>query len=327
MVDVIYIEKDVQTHPRTLAICERFPRATKISCDRYSQVFNPKAQNFRVQKNNPALILARKHKHFVLPTPQGYGIGSEKNYYFSHMMNCLYDCRYCFLQGMYPSANYVVFVNYEDFQDDIRRIAQDGSCHFFSGYDCDSLAFEPVTQFATEFLEFFAALPDSLVEIRTKSTQIRSLLDRQPIAQAVIAFSLSPDAQIQQHEPRTPSLSKRLRALQQLQQAGWKIGLRFDPVVYSDNYLQEYQALFEQCFTLLDAECLHSVSLGLFRLPEYFHKKMVNLYPLESLLYRKLETKQGTVRLQAAVEQDMIAHLETALLAYIPQSRYFPCYS
>ena len=31
------------------------------------------------------------------------------------MYNCLFDCRYCFLQGMYNSSNFVIFVNYEDF--------------------------------------------------------------------------------------------------------------------------------------------------------------------------------------------------------------------
>jgi len=30
-------------------------------------------------------------------------------------LNCVYDCEYCYLQGMYPSANIVVFVNFEDF--------------------------------------------------------------------------------------------------------------------------------------------------------------------------------------------------------------------
>ena len=81
-----------------------------------------------------------------MPTPPDYGLGADRHYYFSHMLNCLYDCRYCFLQGMYQSANYVLFVNFEDFQSDIRSIAEanpDQQHFFFSGYDCDSLA--PVT--------------------------------------------------------------------------------------------------------------------------------------------------------------------------------------
>ena len=36
------------------------------------------------------------------------------------MYNCIYDCKYCFLQGLYSSANYLVFVNYEDFLNQIK---------------------------------------------------------------------------------------------------------------------------------------------------------------------------------------------------------------
>mgnify|MGYP006970641936 FL=1 len=30
------------------------------------------------------------------------------------MMNCIYDCSYCYLKGMYPSGHMVLFVNIED---------------------------------------------------------------------------------------------------------------------------------------------------------------------------------------------------------------------
>ena len=153
MIDTIYIEEEISQHPRTQEILSRFPQAVTISCERYGEVFNRRAQNFRLQKRKPALILARKHDGFVLETPAGYGIGGQQNYYFSHMLNCVYDCRYCFLQGMYQSAHYIVFVNYEDFAKEIQHQSfQDGNTYFFSGYDCDSLALDQVTGFIDFFL-------------------------------------------------------------------------------------------------------------------------------------------------------------------------------
>jgi spore photoproduct lyase len=113
MFELIYVEKEVQHHPHTQAICKRFPQIATIICDRYGEIFNRHHQNFRLQKGRPSLILAQKYDNFVLPTPAGYGIGGQRNFYFSHMLNCIYDCRYCFLQGMYNSANYVIFVNFE----------------------------------------------------------------------------------------------------------------------------------------------------------------------------------------------------------------------
>ena len=100
MFKTIYVEEAVAHHPRTQATLARFSDAQRIPCKHYGEVFNRAAQNFRLQKHQPSLILAEKRGQQVLPTPAGYGIGSQTNFYFSHMLNCLCDCRYCFLQGM-----------------------------------------------------------------------------------------------------------------------------------------------------------------------------------------------------------------------------------
>ncbi len=244
MINTIYIEENIRQHTRTLNICNRFPQARQIICERYGEVFNPKAQNFRLQKQNPALILAAKYKSFTLPAPAAYNIGAKKNYYFSHMLNCLYDCRYCFLQGMYQSANYVLFVNFEDYQQDIQKICNaspDEDIHFFSGYDCDSLALEPITSFAEHFLPFFSEIPNAWLELRTKSTQIRTLLNRTADPRCIVAFSLSPDEIARKVEDKAPSLIRRLDAMCKLQEQGWQLGLRFDPLIYQTGYKEQYK--------------------------------------------------------------------------------------
>ncbi|MGZ8226678.1 MAG: spore photoproduct lyase family protein [Methylococcaceae bacterium] len=328
MIETIYIEENIQRHPRVIEIMGRFPQADIIICDRYTHVFNAKAQNFRLQKLKPALILAEKYQKFVLEAPSGYGIGASRNYYFSHMLNCLYDCRYCFLQGMYQSAHYVLFVNYEDFQNEIRQISADSptqEIHFFSGYDCDSLALEPVTGFAGEFLPFFEQLPNVWLELRTKSTQVRSLLNRQPWPRCIVAFSLTPDAIATKIEDKAPPLQRRLDALCKLQEQGWMIGLRFDPMIYQTGYQQQYQALFEQVFARIDLNQLHSVSLGVFRLPEQFFKKVHKLYPEEKLFVSPLVNQQGMVSYQTELEQEMMRYCTEQLLSYIPETKFFPC--
>ena len=131
----------------------RYPDVPHIFCERYGEIFNRNSQNFRLQKKSPALILARKHGNLVLPAPKGYGFDNGPGFYFSHMFNCVYDCRYCFLQGMYRSANYVVFVNYEEFESALHAniTKYPGPSVYYSGYDCDSLALEPVSNFVNIF--------------------------------------------------------------------------------------------------------------------------------------------------------------------------------
>ena len=113
--NVIYIEEKIKDYPNTKEILARINYKKIIYCENYNQVFNPKNQNFRIQKAEPSIILAKKEQNFLLNAPEKFTIGYTKNFYFSHMLNCVYDCKYCFLQGMFNSAHYVIFVNYLDF--------------------------------------------------------------------------------------------------------------------------------------------------------------------------------------------------------------------
>ena len=328
MIDTVYIEENILRHPRVERICSRFPHVRKVVCSHYGEVFNPKAQNFRLQKQKPAMILAEKYNNFALQAPPGYGIGAKNNFYFSHMLNCLYDCRYCFLQGMYQSANYLLFVNFEDFQHEIRTICQASASeeiHFFSGYDCDSLALEPVTGFAAEFLPFFEQLPNAWLELRTKSTQVRTLLNREPFRRCIVAFSFTPEEIANAIEHKAPSVQRRIDAMSKLQKQGWLLGLRFDPMIYQSGYQQQYQRLFSQVFSGLDLELLHSVSLGTFRLPEKYFKKIHKLYPEEKMFSGPLQTRGGMLSYRSDLEEEMMDYCSDLLLRYIPEDKLFPC--
>jgi len=333
MTEIIYIEEQVIDEPLTQKICARYPRATRILCQHYGEIFNRKGQNFRLQKKYPALILARKQRQLILDAPPGYGLGGAYHYYFSHMLNCVYDCRYCFLQGMYRSAHYVIFVNHDDFKQAIsNRLRQTGNhtSWFYSGYDCDSLALDPVTGFTSSFIPFFRQQPQAWLELRTKSPHTRALLQQQPLPNAVIAFSFTPENISRALEHGVPALEKRLRAIHKLQHQGWKIGLRFDPLIYCDDFRDHYRALFKTLFSSLQGDSLHSVSLGSFRLPKPFFNTMQRLYPDEALLAGPLQEQQngqqGMIGYQHQLEADMIEFCSEELLRYIPESIFFPCY-
>jgi len=285
MIDTIYIEAAVADHPRTLAITARYPKARVIECERHQALFNQRQQNFRIQKSRPALILAKKSGTFLHPVPEGQHLGAEHNYYFSHLLNCPFDCRYCFLQGMFASANYVLFVNYEDFVTAIADVCAThrGPVHLFSGYDCDSLALEPLTKFAAHFVAAVSTIDNAVLELRTKSTQIRSLLAIEPHPHCVVAMSLAPETITTNLEHGTPSLNERLGALRRLRDHGWSIGLRFDPIIPIDNATTVYKDFFDHVFAEINGGALHSITLGGFRLPKAFARRMAGLYPDEPL--------------------------------------------
>ena len=324
MIDSVYVEQAVADHPRTRTILQRYPKSRIIECTNYAEVFNRRQQNFRVQKSRPALILAQKSAPRLHPVPADQNLGADYNYYFSHLLNCPFDCRYCFLQGMFSSANYVLFVNYEAFLEDIRALARerDGLVHIFSGYDCDSLALEPLTGFANHFVSEFARIDNAVLELRTKSIQVRSLLAQAAHDHCVVAMSLAPARVISRFEHGTPGLDERLGALKRLQQHGWPIGLRFDPLLVFAGCDAVYREFFDYVFAKLDPAAIHSVTLGGLRLPREFAKRMLRLYPDEALFAAAFDDDDGV---RTAAGTSNLLHLALAAISrHVTPERIFP---
>ncbi|MEE2775203.1 MAG: DNA photolyase [Acidobacteriota bacterium] len=329
MIRTVYVERAVRDHARAREILARLPGARLIEIERYGDVFNSHDQSFRVQKAAPALVLAEKVSRHVLAAPAGYGFPDRENFYFSHMLNCLYDCRYCFLQGMFASAHYVVFVNFADFTDAIERTLEGaaGPSAFFSGYDCDSLAFEGVTGFVRTLLPFFAEHPEACLELRSKSVAVDALLESDPLPNCVAAWSLSPPEVADALEHGAPSPGARLGAMARLAERGWPIGIRFDPLIYHQGYADHYRRFFAEVFERLPLSSVHSVSLGLFRRPSPFMKKLLRMYPEEPFLAAPLEDQDGVSSLRPELGDEMRAICTRALLEHVPESLLQPCFS
>ena len=330
MIETIYVEEEIYEHPRTLKILSRFKSHRIILIKRFSEIFNHRKQNFPIQKINPALILARKHNSHILEAPKGFGIGGAKNYYFSHMYNCVYDCRYCFLQGMYSSANYVIFVNYEDFDRGIELTIKEHpneKVTFFSGYDCDSLALENITGFVAHILPLFEKHPTSLIEFRTKSIQIKPFVSTNVINNCIIAYSLMPELISRALEHRTPCVKNRIEVMSLLAELGWMVGLRFDPLIHGRDWKSLYKDLIEYVFGAIPHESIHSVSFGPLRFPKAMYRQIFKLYPDAKLFAGPLDKGSSVVANHPDIEAEMAEFCRQMFANFIPESIVFRCMS
>ena len=244
------------------------------------------------------------------------------------MYNCIYDCRYCFLQGMYSSANYVLFVNYEDFFEAISDTIYENtnkSMTFFSGYDCDSLAFEKITGFAEKALEFFTNFSSVELELRTKSIVSDTFLNRSPISNCVVAYSLSPSNVAAILDNKAPSIDRRINVLQKLAKNGWPVGLRFDPLIYCSGWEKLYSELINKIFKDINIDQVHSVSHGPLRYPKEMYKKITSLYPDDKLFSFPMEAKDGIVSYGKEIEEEMSSFLQSELEKYTTRNKIFRC--
>ena len=171
----IYVERGALDYPLSQIALKKFSKSKVIEVDHYKDIFNRTGQDFQVQKKSMKLILAKKTEPFLYPASEMVQeFGTPNVYYNTPILNCLYNCDYCFLQGMYSSGNMVVFVNESDFMDAIKikmaslNLTLDPMVVSIS-YNTDIMAMENIIPMASRWIDFVKTQKKLLIEIRTKS--------------------------------------------------------------------------------------------------------------------------------------------------------------
>jgi len=136
---------------------------------------------------------------------------------------------------------------------------------------------------------------------------------------------MTPDPIARALEHKAPPIQQRIQAMTQLAEAGWPLGLRFDPLVFHEGYQETYAALFDAVFKALPAEAIHSVSLGPLRFPKAMAKRIMKLYPEEKLFAGPLVREGGVVSYTAELERELGEYCMNVLRNYVPESLFFRC--
>lgn len=321
----IYVEEAVAENPRTQRILAHFPDARIIMIGHYKDVFCRAKQNFEAQKQSQSLILAAKQGKLVYEgAPVCQSFGNEHFYYTSCIMNCLFDCEYCYLRGMYPSGNIVIFVNLEDIFEEVRRELGKHPVYLCVSYDTDLLALEKLTGFVESWCRFAEANQELTIEIRTKcgSTDI---FDRiKPCDRVIFAYTLSPAEITERFERGTASYQGRLKAAAHAADCGFPVRLCFDPVIYCRNWRDMYTAMVKELFGVLPAERIADVSIGSFRISADFLKKMRRSGPNSAIAAFPYETAGGYCSYPERIRNGMTEYLTELLEEHIPAAKIFP---
>ena len=249
----IYVEKSIRYHARTQEILAKFPSAEIIEIGHYKDVFCRSRQNYQLQHCTQKLILAARQGTLIYEgAPVCQSFGNRYFYYVSCTMNCIFDCEYCYLKGMYPSANIVVFVNLEDIFAEVEQVLENHPLYLCVSYDTDLLAMEQITGYTREWCVFAAKHENLKIEIRTKCANKSFVQSVTPIPQVIYAFTVSPQAVIDAFEHHTSSLMARLSCASNLLQAGCPVRLCFDPMIYVPNWKEHYKKMLDEVFHTID---------------------------------------------------------------------------
>ena len=215
-------------------------------------------------------LYVAKHKgDFLKKCPGSDGQVCCNYFVINFASNCPMDCSYCYLQE-YLAHNPVlkVFANVDDLLAEADELLKKHRRYFFrigTGEITDSLILDPYIGFTREIVPFFAEQSNVLLEFKTKSNCVEDLLTLDPKGRIVVSWSINPQAVIDAEEHGTASLLERLQAARLCQDAGYRLGFHFDPMIEYPDWQKDYEELVEQLFATIDWRRLSWLSMGVLR--------------------------------------------------------------
>ncbi len=275
----VFVEEEIRDLPAVGEIIGKIRSAagqpTVIPVAHYKDIFTRPRQDFTVQKRQPALILAKERSRYLHKGSERIDSwNNEQLHYNALVRNCVYNCDYCFLQGMHDSAHSVMFLNNADFIDAADKALEHHPLYLSISYLSEILAFEPLYPYCAEWIDYAAGKTDMALEIRTKSDYYQSIANLKPAENVFLVWSLSPEEVSRRHERGCASFRNRLFAAGRAARDGWPLKLTFDPIILSENWRELYKNAIRETFLRIPAEQVSEVSFGVFRMNQGYLERI-----------------------------------------------------
>ena len=328
----IYVEEAILQSPDVERVLRKFPKAKVVPIKHYKDIFNRKKQGRFAQSRSRKLILAKKEGQRLYDGAVVCQDFSESHFcYASLLMNCPFHCSYCYLQGMYPSSNLVMFLNLEDYFSDCKKwIAEKGSLYLCISYDSDLLAMEGVYPYVEGFARFLNQENALRIEVRTKAggEGLWRKMQKLPLSlegrkRMIFAFTLSPEEIIEEAEEGSARLSSRIFAIQKALEEGYLVRLCFDPMIYHPRWKAFYSDLLQEVFEKIPMEQIHDCSLGSFRISESYLKAMGKALPSSPHTQFPYENTGGYYHYPKELMEEMEGFLYSRLQEKLPKEKIF----
>lgn len=318
MFENIFIENSLKDHPRVESILSRFKNSNVKYLEQYDNVWGRVKKPYLAKRTNLNLFLANKKGQLVKEAPNAYGVKGERHFYFIHAFNCIYECKYCYLQGYFNSPDVVLFLNHDEIAAEMKRVLDqhpDETVWFHAGEFSDSLALSHITGELEAYWNFFKQNPKAKLELRTKSVNIKRLEKLEPLENVYASFSLSPESATKQIDLKTPPLKARINAIAKAQAQGHKIGIHFDPVIYKDEVFEEYEELFMALSEGIDLGAVSYFSLGVVRFtPQVFNEAKKNYPDSDMFAAQFVKSSEDIVRYPRSMRAWILSKLKDSLI-------------
>ena len=206
---------------------------------------------------------------------------------------CFYQCDWCYLKvtyrGLRPFIS--IIVQYDKIKKKLnKRLKQTTDPVIFNtGELADSLSMEHLTGAAREFIPWIGNSKNGYMFMLTKSDNVDNILNLAHNNRTIIAWSMNNEKISRKYEIGAPSFDRRLSAAAKVQNAGYPVRIRLDPIVPFEGWQDEYSETIKQIFAKINPE---RITLGTLRFEENFYNMRKSIFTTGPDLPNFLENMQ-----------------------------------
>lgn len=327
-IEQVWVDRAVVDHPQAIRILNHLGDVPADVLDDVGQLKHPR--NLGEAKRQ---ILLTMHRGEAFKPCQG--MTAENiccNYRVIDLVSgCPMDCSYCILQS-YLANNPIttVYVNLEMILSQVAAFLEAHPKRFFrigTGELSDSLALDPITEFSSVLIPFFASKRNALLELKTKTAAIDHLLGLRHRNRTIISWSVNTEAAIASEERGTASLDERLMAAQRVATAGFGVGFHFDPIILTRGIddVPAYLDVIDRILATVEPRQIAWVSFGLLRYPPELARIAEKRFPETTIFAGELVPAGNKMRYLRFLREEALRPMWEKLHTKLPPHKLYLC--
>lgn len=286
--DKIFYEPSALNYELGSYLKEKYKDKAWISIENHNNIEQLRTNsNKEFVKMKQHLIIGIRKTHKYTPN---YKVSNFLVPYTSS--GCSAMCLYCYLVCNYNKCSYLrLFVNREQMLSKLIKTANSyqDNLTFEIGSNSDLVLENTITKNLEWTIEEFGKNKKGFITFPTKFDMVEPLLRLNHNGRTIIRMSVNPEFIIKKIEFGTSSLKNRINALNQMCDAGYKVGLLIAPVVLTENWKKHYSELIKQLSDELSAKVKNELFIEIIFMTYSFVHNAINseAFPNAIKLYDK----------------------------------------
>ena len=272
--EILY-EENIKNYELGRELLEKYKDVPKKVIENHNNILEMRSkQNSEFTSIKQNLIIGTRKTHKFVPNHK------TSDFLVPYTSSgCTAMCMYCYLVCNYNKCSYLrLFVNREEMLDKIIKTSNkgDGELTFEIGSNSDLILENTITGNLEWTIPKFAESHKGYLTFPTKFDMVDTILNLNHNGRVIIRMSVNPQHIIQRVEFGTSNLENRVKAINKLKEAGYKIGILIAPIILVDNWKELYEDLIIYLKENLDEEVKKDAFFELIFMTYSYVHKMIN---------------------------------------------------